>query len=319
MYDRILVPLDGSPFAEQVLPLAASIARRSGMGLELVKVRHAHPTSYAQDTMLAALDIDERDRELSARYLAHVASTVGDEAGLSVRTSLLDDPSPVTAICGEAERVGATLIAMTTHGRTGLVRTLRGSVADGVLHHAAAPVLLWRPTDPPQPVQTTIEHVLVPLDGSTWAEMILPVAASLAGVLGARLTLVRVVANVPALVPAPFATVAGAPFAGLSWLPSEIDRSATRRAVARARGYLEEVAEHVRAGHPELVADLHVVVDDEVPAAILRLAGDAGIDLLAMTTHARGVSRLVVGSTVDEVLHQRAGATLLLRPTAPAS
>ena len=323
MYDRILVPLDGSSFGEQVLPLATTIARRTGMGLELVKVHHPQALAFGMDGLPAALDADARDadarvRELSARYLADVAAAVGDVAGLAVRTTIIDDPHPATAICREAERVGATLIAMTTHGRTGMLRTMRGGVTDGVLHHAVAPVLLWRPADTPEPVRATFRHLLVALDGSAWAEMIIPVAAALAEALGARLSLARVVANVNAMVPAPLA-VAGMQFAGLSWLPSEVDRPATQRAADRARGYLAEVAAQVSVAHPGLVAGVHAIVEDDVPAGILRAADEADADVLAMTTHARGVSRLVVGSTVDEVLGGRSGATLLLRPTAPAA
>ena len=317
MYDRIIVPLDGSPFAEQVLSLAAAIARRTGMALELVKVHHARPVGYAQDTMLAALDLDARDLELSAGYLARIARELGEGTGLAVRTSVLEDASPPVAICNEAERVGATLIAMATHGRTGLLRTVRGSVADGVLRHTTAPVLLWRVSEPPQPVPAAPAHVLVALDGSTWAEMVVPTAAVLARVLGARLSLVRVVAHVAAVLPAPVATIGDVPFAGPGWLPPEIDRAATQRAVERARGYLHHVVDRIHAEHPGLVVGVHAVADDDAAATILRLTSEVHADVVAMTTHARGASRFIVGSTVDKVLRGRAGVTLLVRPTAP--
>ena len=319
MYDTIVVPMDGSPFAEQVLPLAATLARKCGMALELVKVHRTHGPGYGQDTMLAALELEGRDRALSGEYLQRTAARLADGDGIRVTRRVLDDPSPVAeAICGEAARVGASIIAMTTHGRTGLLRTVRGSVADGVLKHTTLPVLLWRPApDAPSAPATVPTHVLVALDGSTWAEMVLPAAAALASVVGARLTLLKVVARVIAMVPATAAMLGELPFVGAGTAAPMIDDDATRRAVERARGYVEHVLERVRLEHPELVVAGQVLTDDHASDAILRMARDLGADLVAMTTHGRGTSRLVLGSTVDRVLSGRTGAMLVVRPTLP--
>jgi nucleotide-binding universal stress UspA family protein len=65
------------------------------------------------------------------------------------------------------------------------------------------------------------------------------------------------------------------------------------------------------------VVGAHAVADDHVAATILRTAEDVHADLVALTTHARGSSRLVIGSTADEVLRGRTGATLVVRPTLP--
>ena len=323
MYDTILVPLDGSPFAEQVLPLAANVARRSGMTLELVKVHRTHPVGYAQDTMLAALDVAERGRALSADYLRRTAEQLAGSTGMRVCKRLLDDPSPTPeAICAEAERVNAAMIAMTTHGRTGLLRAVRGSVADGVLKHARIPVLLWRPAadapgDATADAATLPAHVLVALDGSTWAELVLPAATALASVLEARVTLLQVVARVRMVIPEAVPVPAAIPFTGGGSVVPMVDRAATQRAVERAHAGLAHVVDRVRTEHPELEVSGIVVVEDVASEAILRLARDIGADVVAMTTHGRGASRLVVGSTVDHVLAGRNGATLLVRPTAP--
>ena len=318
MYDTILVPLDGSPFAEQVLPLAATIARRAGMCLDLVKVHRSHPVGYAQDTMLAALDVEGRSRALAGAYLERVAERIDDR--LHVVRRLVDDPSPVPeVICGEAARGAAAMIAMTTHGRTGLLRLLRGSVADGVLRHATVPVLLWRSSDEPPPAPTgPPTHVLVALDGSTWAEMVLPAAAALARTLGARLTLLEVVANIPAIVPELVPVPAEVPYVGAGYTTAAmVDREATRRAVERAQAYVGHVMARVRSEHPDLVVSCHVLNEDHPAPAIVRMAHDIGADLIAMSTHGRGASRLVVGSTVDGVLDRQSGALLLVRPTVP--
>lgn len=322
MHDTVLVPLDGSSFAEQVLPLAATIARKSGMAVELVKLHRAHPAGYAQDATLAALDAAGRGRALSGEYLRTTADHLAKRASIRVCSRVLDDPSSTAeAICGEAARVNAAMIAMTTHGRTGLVRAVRGSVADEVLKHARMPVLLWRPAaDGDGASAATPGHVLVTLDGSMRAESVLPAATALASVLEARVTLLRVVPHVSAPVPelvaaTEAAAAAHAPFA--SGVESAVDREATQCAVARAHAGLERIRGRVRLEHPELDV-VGIVVNEDVPwRAILRVAEDIGAELIAMSTRGRGASRLVVGSTVDHVLCRRRGATLLVRPTMP--
>lgn len=317
MYDTILVPLDGSPFAEQVLPLAATVARRAGMTLELVKAHRPRPVGYAQDTMLAALDLTARERAYASEYLRRTASHVGESAGLRVVTRSIFDPSPTAeAICSEAERVSAALIAMTTHGRTGLLRMVRGSVADGVLKHATVPVLLLRAGEDLPPT-TAPRHVLVALDGSTWAEMVLPAAMALASTLEACVTLLEVVANVPAIVPEAIPMPGEVPYGGAAYTAMVVDRPATQRTIERANGYVARMVERVRREHPQLVVAGRVENDDHAAPTIVRVADEIGADLVAMATHGRGTSRLLVGSTVDGVLASRAGATLLVRPTLP--
>ena len=318
MYDTILVPLDGSPFAEQVLPLAALVARRSGMAMELVTVHRTRPVGYGEGSVLAELDVVGRGRALSDEYLQRTAARMSRVTRVRVGRRLLDDPPPAAeAICGEAVRVGAAMIAMTTHGRTGILRAIRGSVADGVVKHAPVPVLLWRAADAPLAPARPPAHVLVALDGSTWSEMVLPAAAALASVLEARLTLLEVVARVPAVVPELVAVAAEGPLASDGAPATGIDDAASQRAVDRATAYVERTLERVRREHPQLTIGGRVVTHDRTAEAIVRTARDVGADVVAMTTHGRGGSRLVVGSTVDGVLARRSGATLLVRPTAP--
>jgi nucleotide-binding universal stress UspA family protein len=317
MHDTILVPLDGSPFAEQVLPLAATVARRSGLTLELVKAHRPRPVGYAQDTMLQALDVTARERAFASEYLRRTAHRVGESADIRVVTRSIFDPAPTAeAICAEAERVNAAMIAMTTHGRTGLLRMVRGSVADGVLRHATIPVLLLRSGDESPPA-TAPRHVLVALDGSTWAEMVLPAATALASALEARVTLLEVVANVQAVVPEAIPVPAEVPYGGAGYTMLVVDEPATRRAIERATGYVGRMVERVRRAHPQLLVAGRVENDDHAAPAIVKVAAEVGADLVAMATHGRGSSRLLVGSTVDGVLGHRVGATLLVRPTTP--
>ena len=318
MYDTILVPLDGSAFAEQVLPLAALVARRSGMTIELVTVHHARALGYAEGSLLGALDVASGARAISNEYLDRVAARVSRDARVRVCRRLLDDPAATAdAICAEAVRIGAAMIAMTTHGRTGILRAVRGSVADGVLKHASVPVLLWRADDATHGTPTPPTRVLAALDGSTWAESVLPAAAALASMLEARLSLLQVVAPVPAMVCELVGVGAEVSFAAGGYEAPVVDDIATRRIADRATAYMQRMLGRIRLEHPELVVDAYVVTDDRAAEAVARTARELGADLVAMTTHGRGASRFLVGSTVDGVLSARGGATLVIHPTAP--
>lgn len=319
MYDTILVPLDGSPTAEQVLPLAALVARRAGMTLELAKHHRAHPMAHARDTMLAAIDVEGRRRAIAGNYLRRIAAMVGEGGRLRVVTRLLDDPSPTAdAICGESERVKAAMIAMTTHGRTGMLRAIRGSVADGVLREARVPVLLWRASETgSRPAAIAPTHMLVALDGSVWAEMALPIAAVLASRFEARLTLLQVVPDVVAVVPEMVPAPAEVSFGDAAHVLPLVDPQATQLAIARAAEYVRRTAARVRLEHPELAVGGRVENDEHPARTIVRVAREIGAEIVAMTTHGRGTSRLVVGSTVDGVLGTRDGAMLIVHPSIP--
>jgi len=163
---RILVPLDGSPEAEAVLPHAEQIARRCGAKLELVR-------SYAPSPALAAAAVaaampgtgplldtspyGAAGREDADAYLEGIEGRLRG-AGVEVEHRRLEG-SAGEAIVAEAERWGADLVAMTTHGRGGFDRLVHGSVASYVANHAPCPVLLVRPdTDPPPTRPTYSEH-----------------------------------------------------------------------------------------------------------------------------------------------------------------
>ena len=315
MYDGILVPLDGSPFAEQALPLAVAMARAADMPLELLRVHQAHPVGYAQDTMLTGLDLDLRAREAASEYLDRIAVKVAGESALAVRTALLDDRSVANAICRQAEESRVALIAMTTHGRTGILRTVRGSVADAVVRHAPVPVLMWRPSEPPMPAPARFTHFLAPLDGSSYAESVLPHVAALASMLGARVTLLRVVPSIRSL-PEPAPSVPFSAYTGFGYAAAVLDQPATDLLVQHAHEYLERIARRMRDEYPALEIDLRALAHDDPAGMIVQFATLVGADIVAMTTHARPERRLLVGSTVDGVMHQRAGATLLVRPPA---
>src|SRR5690554_2993968 len=207
MYRNIMVPLDGSPFGEQALPVAIALARRSAARLHVVHVR----TSAARPVRgRAGIRCDpERD------YLNAMAERASEELGESVSFALLADTiagisysnPPRRAIADVLETYvrehGIDLVVMTTHGRGGLSRAWLGSVADSFIRQATAPVLLIRPEKDPAPMAAStagrIRHILIPLDGSEAAEAVIGPAVQLGTLTGARYSLFRVVSPVSAI------------------------------------------------------------------------------------------------------------------------
>jgi nucleotide-binding universal stress UspA family protein len=139
----IVVPLDGSEFAEQVLPYVRHLAGRLAAEVRLLRAVYVRPfdsVAYPPELITVTL---EWEREEGARYIAGVAAALAAE-GLRVR-SRFTEAEPYQAIAEEAGETPGGFIAMTTRGRSGLVRTLLGSVAARVSEAAADPVFLVKP------------------------------------------------------------------------------------------------------------------------------------------------------------------------------
>jgi nucleotide-binding universal stress UspA family protein len=301
----MLVPLDGSPFAEQALPPAIAIARACRAKLRLVKVHEPPPPPLAADDAGLFIEADLAVRREERAYLRRQASRAREEAGLRVVIELLDDPI-AGAIAEYVRSTDVGLVVMTTHGRGPLSRIWLGSVADGVIRRVTAPVLLIRPKEGARPpVPEPNQRILVPLDGSPLGETAVGPAAELAEPLDLGLTLVHVVQPPPVFGD----SVAVFP-------PPDLDERLELRQ-REAVDYLEDVAEPLRArGLPvETVAVVHTSVTD----ALLALIGVADVALVAISTHGRGgLQRLLLGSIADKLVRSSERPVLVVRPTAPA-
>jgi nucleotide-binding universal stress UspA family protein len=144
---RILIPLDGSELAEQILQPAIDLGRLMDADYTLLRV--VEPVgSVAYDAPMYVLPSDARRADQDHReaqvYLERVAERFRRQS-LSVRIRVLTSPHPATSIIDEGMTDGAQLIALQTHGRRGLARILLGSVADKVVRGASMPVLVFRP------------------------------------------------------------------------------------------------------------------------------------------------------------------------------
>jgi len=194
MVRSVLVPLDGSNFGEQALPLALKIAGLASAGLELVHV-HLPVTPLGGDIPLpydARLDAALQDSERA--YLEKVAKRVAEVSQVAVGTDLLEGPVEL-ALSKHAAKTNADLLVLTTHGRGFLARSWLGSVADQLVRSLDIPMLLVHPREGQTTLadQPALRHILIPLDGSPLAEQIIEPALALGSVVGADYTLVRVI------------------------------------------------------------------------------------------------------------------------------
>jgi nucleotide-binding universal stress UspA family protein len=196
---------------------------------------------------------------------------------------------------------------MTTHGRTGIRRAWIGSISDGVLRKAGVPVLLCRPNVKPTKNLPFIpfRKILVLTDGSVASMGVMKSAISLAKACGARLCLLRIVQPVQLL-----SVETAIPFAFP--LPAE-DEISTERMARRAKLELAETARDMAEKY-SIEIDSHVVIAREVADAIIDFALRTSIDAIAMSTHGRGASRLVLGSVADKIIHAAALPMLLQVP-----
>lgn len=286
MFEQIVVPLDGSELAERALPCAERVATATGGTLHLVRVVVPLPTTWADTGVgmyggpLASDEVLMVDTRAVTAYLDAVRARVAAQGG-AVRVAQPTGDA-ASALLDYERDASIDLVVMCSHGRGGLARFAVGSVAERLLRHGGAPVLLVRAFG--QPV--ALAHAVVPLDGSALAEEALRVVAPLAPALVREVTLLRVI---------------HAPEEG-----------------PEAERYLEEVAHRLqREGvvrNGEGACRRRVVQGDPAQAII----NAAGTDtLVVMATHGRaGVMRWALGSVADRVARGGAAAVLLVRAAA---
>jgi nucleotide-binding universal stress UspA family protein len=311
MFRSLLVPLDGSPFAEHALPLALSIARRAEAELQLVSV---HSTPEADYPMHHFLHEESWVTEWKTRhgvYLDNIAQRLR-AAGAKAVTPLVLQGDVAGSICKHAIEAGTSLVVMTTHARGPLGRMWLGSVADLLIRELSRPVLLVRPPEDRVDLNLDVilKHILIPLDGTPLAEQILEPAVALGEAMGAEYTLLRV--------NRPVATIHYPPEGAMGVTLPEGMRQQLERVESEARlkaeEYLDEIAQRLRG---RLLRIRTKVVGEAQPAlAVIETAQKVPANLIAMQTHGRrGLSRLVLGSVADKVLRGAGVPLLLQRPS----
>lgn len=282
-FKRILVPLDGSPLAEAVLPTAYDVAGHCGATITLIHVleHNAPETIHGQPHLNETEQAELYLRDVSSRYT---------ERGVPTETHVHENPEHDVArsIAQHAEELHVDLIAIATHGSSGLRGFLFGSIAQKTLRQTLVPVLLVRPEATGER-SGDFHRVLVPLDGTEQSRIALPVAAMLATVAGATLHLLRVVPTVGSISGSSGAATFS-PAATAALLDIEGQEAGEALAGLRAEiPFTLRVTQEVRRGD----------VVDELLEGIS--AEDA--ELIVMSTHGRaGLEGLWTGSVASRLI-----------------
>ena len=144
-WKRLLVPLDGSPVAEAIIPIASRIARGLGLEILLLRAVHDEPPRVVEAARHIVIDQTAQRTREAEEYLQGVAGRLS-AGGSRVRTVVRAGDAAREILAG-AREFEADLIAMSTHGRGALGRLIHGSVTEAVLHRAHLPVFVVRATE----------------------------------------------------------------------------------------------------------------------------------------------------------------------------
>jgi nucleotide-binding universal stress UspA family protein len=142
----LLVPVDGSRFSEAVLPAVLALADDLGAAIVLVRVDpRSKDILRAEEDVATSMGNQEYQPITAVReYLKKLAARMRTDSGLPI-SYRVECGDPATAIIAATEDTQAALVVMATHGRTGVQRATLGSVANGVLQHGRAPLVLVHP------------------------------------------------------------------------------------------------------------------------------------------------------------------------------
>lgn len=299
MYSRIITPLDSSDVADQVLPYVRLLAK--GLEIPVELFRAIEPVSPDLTDPRHGLYLDQvvtSMRVWGQEYLNKIASPMRAE-GISV-TCEVHEGNAAPQILEEAQRNPEALIAMSTHGRSGVARWVLGSVANKVLHATSNPLLLVRSQENRSVNQAAeISRLIVPLDGSPEAEQVFPHVVALANGLDMKVVLTRVMPTAEM-----FLRYGGYAVIQHGDLMQSLEEEAVDYInLAKqelSRQGLSSTEEHLVHGNPA--------------NSIVELTQDVEGSMVAMTSHGRsGVSRWVLGSVADRVVRHSGSPVLLVR------
>jgi nucleotide-binding universal stress UspA family protein len=276
MFHRMLVPLDGSPQADRILPYAAWVAQCLQIPILLLSI---------VDLRLASSTRGQRDVEQQLQQAVDRLHQEGVQATVAMTAG-----RPAEEILGVAEGQDYDLIVLSTSTRQGIGRGTLGRVTDKVFHASQTPLLLIPPflAEPPMSPPHALTTLIVPLDGSALAEAALPFAEDLAQKLSAGVMLVRAV-----------------PFAG-----AIVDERTPPTGEIEARAYLGSLTGRLQS---EGLAVQSCVLGGLPLEHILNLARQTPHSLVVLTTHGRSaLARWFVGSVTEGIVRAASVPVLVI-------
>ncbi|MGZ8478678.1 MAG: universal stress protein [Candidatus Binatia bacterium] len=298
MFSRLLIPLDGSKTAEQVLPWARILAEGFSVpAVDLLTVVDIGSLLTSVDNARRFDDLVEQLSREGKEYLQRISGYFG---GRKLMRSI-EQGDPAELIVGKAEADRSTLIAMTTHGHSGLNRWLLGSVAEKVLRATTNPLLLVRANhEGKADGKASFKSIVVPLDGSELAETALSVVVRIAKKLRLEVFLIRVYSN-------PYSGFIG----GGGHYAVNVDEL-TKGIRDQARNYLEAKMADLRKLGIEQIS--YLLQEGIAADEIVSVADQTPESLIVICSHGRsGVKRWALGSVAETVVRHLSRPVLVLR------
>lgn len=290
-YRRVLVPLDGSELAERAIPYAKAIAKTKGSELILFTVSIA--------------SVEQLDRPMKAYLELNVKElqSQGIKASIAIAYGNVADE-----IVSFADKKKVDLIIISTHGYSGIKRWVLGSVARKVLYGTCVQVLLIK-SKAPKASQVELKRLLLPLDGSPFAETPIPFIEELTK--GTKTEIVLTTVCEPPLVP----SYGDRPI-NPTWKKHRDKLWAETQ--KQAAEYLNKVKSKLEKRGMQIKAQVIPGDLGRVAESIMQTAQKEKINMITMTTHGRsGVSRWVYGGVANRIVEQSVQPVLLIRPSIP--
>ena len=279
MFQRILVPIDGTPQASAALPAARTLAKATGASVVLVRVSRSASDAAAEKATAAV-----RDELAGSDLQVDILMRSGDAA---------------EEIVAATQAASADLIVMATHGRTGLRRAFAGSVTERVLANSPVPVVVLKPGGKRM---SALRSLLIPVDATAGGALALGAASGLARTASARVTVLEVVPPMPMWLYGSVDAYAPAGFIDPAWEDDSAHRSAA---------YVKALSERLRAAGLQAEGRS---ARGQVAPTIESVADELDADLIVMSTHAlTGPARAVLGSVADEVVRNSRRPVLMVR------
>jgi nucleotide-binding universal stress UspA family protein len=294
MLHRLLVPLDGSPSAEAVLPMAAYLAQRANAGVMLLHLieHHAPATVHGQRHLTSAAEAENYLADVARRCFPPTAGVVWH-----VHDREINDVAH--GLADHAGELECELVVMLSHGQWDFHRWLSGNLAQKAVRQAPSPILLLR-AGPDGTIPVPFRQLLVPLDGRPEHESGMPAAVELARLCAAPMRLLMVV---PTL-----ATLRGEDAAAGQLLPA-----ATREMLDLAqREGTEYLQRHLLRARAEGIEATAAIARGEPATMIAEAAHDLKADLVVLSTHgSAGVEAFWTGSLGQRLIAKLPASFLL--------
>lgn len=293
-FKRILVPLDGSRLAESILPIVTTLARCLHTKVSLLHIieENAPQTVHGYPHLTSAGDAE--------RYIAGIAESLGSDIEVEQHVHGTEEHDVALSVALHADELAADMIALCTHGRSGLKRAVSGSIAQQVLRRVKVPVVLARPD---MRAPSKLETLMIPLDSEGGGEVALPIATEIARECGATLHLVSVVPTVD--------TLTGDELAAARLLPNATAATLDTEADEQVRPYLEQLVERLTSEGVRTQAHIH---RGKTTTALLKEAAQNKADMIVIATHGRtGLGAIWIGSVAASLVSKVNQPLLLVR------